>query len=142
MEYFEQNGNIIASGNVSITYGDTTLSCDRIEVNTRTRQALCEGNVRIEQPSGVLVGERIRYDFLNEEGEIVGGEVKAFPWFASAEEAAKVGENEYRLRNGHFSTCDLDEPHYRLEAKQIQIFPDDKIIAKNKDCVQKVHDLA
>ena len=131
MEYFEENGNIIASGNVSITYGDTTLSCDRIEVNTRTRQALCEGNVRVEQPSGVLVGERIRYDFLNEEGEIVGGEVKAFPWFASAEETAKVGENEYRLRGGHFSTCDLDEPHYRLEAKQIQIFPDDKIIAKN-----------
>ena len=131
VEYFEQDGRIVAEGNVSITYGDVTLTCDRIEVNTRTRQALCEGNVRIEQTDGVLVGERIRYDFINDEGEIIGGEVKAFPWFASADETAKVGENEYNLKNGHFTTCDLDHPHYRLEAKEIQLFPDDKVIAKN-----------
>ena len=131
VEYFETDGTIIADGNVSITYGDTLLTCNRIEVNTRTRQAVCEGNVRIVQTDGILEGERIRYDFAQERGEIIGGEVKAFPWFASAAESAKVGENEYLLKQGHFTTCDLDEPHYKLKAKQIQIFPNDKIIAKN-----------
>jgi lipopolysaccharide assembly outer membrane protein LptD (OstA) len=131
VEYFEKEGKIVAEGNVSITHGDVKLTCNRIEVNTRTRQALCVGNVVIEQPEGTLTGERIRYDFAKREGEIIGGEVEAFPWFGRAEETAKVGENEYLLKKGYISTCDLDQPHYRIKAEEIQVFPDDKVIAKN-----------
>jgi lipopolysaccharide assembly outer membrane protein LptD (OstA) len=131
VEFFEKEGRIVAEGNVSITYGDVKLTCDKIEVNSRTKQAYCEGNVRIEQAEGTLTGDKIRYDFINKVGEIVGGEVDAFPWFGRAEETGKVGENEYLLRKGYVTTCDLDDPHYRIVAKEIQVFPDDKIIAKN-----------
>lgn len=131
VEYFEEESKIVAVGNVSVTYGDIKLTCDRIEVNTKAQVALCQGNVRIEQPDGILTGERIRYDFLNKEGEIIGGEVEAFPWFGRAEETGKVGKNEYLLRNGYITTCDLDKPHYRIKAQEIRVFPDDKIIAKN-----------
>ncbi|MFH1552963.1 MAG: hypothetical protein ABID83_04930, partial [Candidatus Omnitrophota bacterium] len=44
VEYFEEDGKIVANGNVAVTYGDVKLTCDRIEVDTRNRQALCEGN--------------------------------------------------------------------------------------------------
>ncbi|MBD3379514.1 MAG: LPS assembly protein LptD [Candidatus Omnitrophica bacterium] len=131
VEFFEKEGKIIAEGNVSITYGETKLSCDRIEVNTRTKIALCEGNVRVEQPEGVLVGERIRYDFNKKQGEIISGDVKAYPWFGKADEVARVSEDEFLLRNGYISTCDHDFPHYRVKAKEIRVFPDDKIIARN-----------
>ncbi|MFH1412326.1 MAG: LPS assembly protein LptD [Candidatus Omnitrophota bacterium] len=131
VEYFEEDGRIVAEGNVSIEYGDTTLSCDKIEVNTKTRQALCEGNVKIQQEDGVLTGERIRYDFVLERGEIIGGEVDAFPWFGYSSESSKVGDNEYVLKKGFVTTCDLDAPHYRIKGEEIRIFPDDKIIAKN-----------
>jgi len=131
VEYFEEEGRIVAEGNVSIKYGDVKLSCDRIMVNTRTKQALCEGNVRIEQPEGTFEGDRIRYDFAKREGEVIGGEVKAFPWFGYADETSKVGKNEYLLKKGYVTTCDLDKPHYRIRAGEIQFFPDDKVIAKN-----------
>ncbi|MDD5633853.1 MAG: LPS assembly protein LptD [Candidatus Omnitrophica bacterium] len=131
VEYFETEGRIVANGHVSILYGDVKLNCDKIEVNTRTKQAVCEGNVVITQPEGTLVGDRIKYDFTAKTGEILGGEVKAFPWFGNAKEAGKVGKNEYLLKEGYFTTCDLDEPHYRLKATEIRIFPDEKVIAKD-----------
>lgn len=131
VEYFEEDGKIVAEGNVSIEYGKVILSCDLIEVNTKTRRALCEGNVRIESPDGVLTGERIRYDFNAEEGQIVGGDVKAYPWFGQADNVAREGENKFILKNGHISTCDHDTPHYRLQAKHIEVYPDEKVIAKN-----------
>jgi LPS-assembly protein len=131
VEYFELEGRIVASGNVSVKYGDVKLTCDRIEVNVKDRIALCEGGVKVEHKDGVLTGERIRYDFNNKQGEIIGGKVDAFPFFAEAEETARKGENEYLLKEGFFTTCDLDHPHYRIEARQIRIFPDDKVIAKN-----------
>ena len=131
VEYFEEDGKIVAEGNVSITYGNVKLSCDRIEVNTKARQALCEGNVLIEQPDGTLSGDRIRYDFSSKRGEIIGAEVEAFPWFGQAEETGKVGDNEYLLKKGFITTCDLDQPHYRLKANEIRVFPNEKVIAKN-----------
>jgi len=131
VEYFEADGRIVAEGNVAIKYGDVVLSCDKIEVNTKTRQALCSGNVRIEQEDGVMTGDLIEYDFDKKQGRIVAGEVTAFPWFGKAENTERVGENEFLLQKGYITTCDLDEPHYRISAGEIRIFPDEKIIAKN-----------
>ena len=62
---------------------------------------------------------------------IIGAEVKAFPWFGNAEHTRKVGDNEYLLEKGFVTTCDLDNPHYKIEAESIQVFPDEKVIAKN-----------
>jgi len=131
VEYFEKEGRIVAQGNVSIGYGNINLSCDRIEVDTKSRRALCEGNVRIEQPDGVLTGQKIRYDFAKEQGELISAELEAFPWFGEASQTNKVGKNEYLLKNGYVSTCDHDKVHYRLKAEEIRVFPNDKFIAKN-----------
>jgi len=131
VEYFEERGVIVAEGNVSIEYGNVTLKCDKIEIDTKARTALCEGNVEITHPDGVLTGDRIRYDLAREEGEIIGGEVTAFPWFGRAKETGKVGPNEYVLYGGYITTCDHDKPHYHLKAAEIRVFPDDKVIAKN-----------
>ena len=131
VEYLQEEGSISAEGNVEIQYGEIVLNCDKITINTESKIALCEGNVRIEHPKGVLEGEYIRYDLANKEGEIVGADLKAFPWFATAEETGKVGPNEYVLKNGYITTCDEDEPHYHLKAQEIRVFPNDKIIAKN-----------
>lgn len=131
VEYFEEEGRIVAEGNVSITYGDIKLTCDRIEVNIKLRQALCEGNVRIENPGGVLTGDRIRYDFDKKEGEIISAEVRALPWYGKAQDTRQVSEKEYVLKNGYITTCDRKKPHYRMTASEIRVYPDDKVIAKN-----------
>ena len=131
VEYLQEEGRITAEGNVDIKYGDISFRCDKITIDTRSKIALCEGNVRIEHPNGILEGDHIRYDISKKEGEIVGADLKAFPWFATAEETGKVGPNEYVLKNGYITTCDEDEPHYNLKAKEIRVFPNDKIIAKN-----------
>jgi LPS-assembly protein len=131
VEYFEKEGRIEAEGNVSITYGDAVLQCDRIEVNTVTREALCEGNVRVNKTEGVLTSDKIRYDYDKKEGEIIGAIVKAYPFFGAADETVKAEGDHYILRNGYITTCDHDEPHYHLSAKEINVFPGEKIIARN-----------
>ncbi|HNX91756.1 MAG TPA: LptA/OstA family protein, partial [Candidatus Omnitrophota bacterium] len=131
VEYFDKENKITADGNVVVTYGDVTLKCDRIEVYTKAQQAACYGHVKIEHPDGVLTGDHIIYDLKNRKGELAGADVKAFPWFGQADETRRVSETEYEMKNGYITTCDLDEPHYRIKAKEIKVFPDDKIIAKD-----------
>lgn len=131
VEYFEKDGRIVAEGNVSISYGDAVLRCDKIEVNTVTREAICDGNVRIDKTEGVITSDKIKYDFEKQEGEIIGAEFKAYPYFGTAEETIKAEGNQFILRNGYITTCDHDNPHYHLKAKEIQVFPGEKVMAKN-----------
>lgn len=132
VEYFEREKRIVAEGNVKVTYGDVTLKCDRIEIDTEAQQALCTGNVIIEQPSrGTLTGDRILYDLALKRGRIDEGELEAYPWFAQARVSERVSENEYVLRDGFITTCDHEKPHYRLKAQEVTIYPNDKVIARN-----------
>ncbi|MFH1798327.1 MAG: LPS assembly protein LptD [Candidatus Omnitrophota bacterium] len=131
VEYFELENKISAEGNVSIDYDDVKVTCDKIELNTVSRKALCEGSVIIVHPEGVIMGDRVWFDFIAKKGGAVGGEVEAFPWFGKASQVDKAGVNEYILKDGYATTCDLDKPHYRIKAKELRIFPDDKIIAKD-----------
>jgi lipopolysaccharide assembly outer membrane protein LptD (OstA) len=159
VEFFEKEKRIVAEGNVSIVYGEVTLTCDRIDVDTVSQKAICTGNVHVEHPEGVLTGYKIIYDFPNKKGEILEAEIKhpegtiksehveydfegklgkledveveAYPWFAEAGETARVSESEYVLKNGMITTCDHDSPHYRIQAGEIKIYPDEKVVAKN-----------
>ncbi|KJJ85596.1 Organic solvent tolerance protein OstA [Candidatus Omnitrophus magneticus] len=134
VEFFEADNKIIAEGNVSIKYAGVVLTCDQIEVNIKSQKALCKGHVHIEGPEGVLTGDYIMYDFLNKKGEIAKASVDAFPWFAQAENTKRISENEFFINKGSFSTCDHDNQHYRVTAKEIHIFPNQKIIAKDAVC--------
>ncbi len=132
VEYLEKEQKIRATGNVSVVYGEIVLRCDSIEVDTKEQVAVCEGNVSIEHPDeGLLTGERIVYNLALEKGFITDGEVEAFPWFGHAREAERVSPKKYVLKDGFITTCDHDSPHYRLQASRVQIYPDDKVIARN-----------
>jgi lipopolysaccharide assembly outer membrane protein LptD (OstA) len=131
VEYFQNEGKIVAEGSVEIIYGDVKLTCDRIMVDTVKKAADCFGNVKITHPDGVMTGDHIYYDFTAKRGELAKIEVKAFPWFAHASKTARTGDNEYVLNDGFVTTCDYDCPHFRVESKEIKVYPDDKIIAKN-----------
>ncbi|MCK4462756.1 MAG: LPS-assembly protein LptD, partial [Candidatus Omnitrophica bacterium] len=131
VEYFQDKKKIIGSGNVNITYGDVKLTCDKITVFTDTKIGICEGNVKITQPNGSFKGEKIRYDFVNKTGSIIDGYVRAGPIYAHAEKVEKVSKDKIVFDDGYVTTCDLEKPHYRIQAKQVRLYLDDKVVAKH-----------
>jgi len=45
--YTQEEKKVTGTGNVSIIYGDVELTCDKITVYTDTKEAICEGSVKI-----------------------------------------------------------------------------------------------
>ncbi|MFH1791061.1 MAG: LptA/OstA family protein, partial [Candidatus Omnitrophota bacterium] len=130
-EYKQDKQIIVGTGNVSVTYGDVVLTCDTITVHTDTKLAVCDGNVRITQPGIVFTGERIEYNFETKTGKIMDGDVSAPPIYGHADEVDKVSEKEVVLNEGYITTCDLEKPHYRIRAKRIKFFINEKIVAES-----------
>lgn len=132
VEYFHEKKMVTGAGNISIKYKDIELTCDKITVYLDTREALAEGNVRVTQKDAYFTGERMNYNFDTKKGTVLNGYLSARPFYGKAEKVEKVErKDEYIMERGYATTCDLDEPHYRLQARRVEIYLNDKVVAKH-----------
>ncbi|RJO63961.1 MAG: LPS-assembly protein LptD [Candidatus Omnitrophota bacterium] len=127
VEYSIETSEVSAKGNVSVIYGGATLACDSLTVNTVTKEAKAEGNVRIEDAQGIISGSKMLYNFQDKTGSILGSQFKSDPYFGKAATLKKVSEKEFMGESGYATTCSLNHPHYRIQSKRINVFPKDKV---------------
>lgn len=131
VEYSAESKMISASGNVEVIYKTSRLTCQKLSINSQTKDAVAEGDARLEEPEGIIEGTKIIYNFQTKTGVMIEPNFKANPYFGRAKELEKVSASEFIARRGYVTTCSLDHPHYRIKSKSTTIFPDDKIQTKN-----------
>jgi len=130
VEYLTETNEVNASGKVMVNYQGTLLTCDKLTVNTQTKDAVAEGNVRIEDPKNTLEGEKIIYNFNTKAGTVSGAGFFSSPHFGKAEKINRIDETHFSAVKGYFTTCDFDQPHFRVRSKKIDVYPGDKIQTK------------
>jgi len=129
---YSDNGNkITAEGNVRVGYKNMEITADKITVYAARKEAYAEGNVTLTQGDNVIAADKIRYDFIKERGTVSPGSGFYSPWYGKAATLDAEGKEKVEFVDGVATTCDLDEPHYGLEASKITIYLDDKIIMHN-----------
>ncbi|MFH1848180.1 MAG: LPS assembly protein LptD [Candidatus Omnitrophota bacterium] len=131
VEYFEAEKKVVGTGKVLVTYKDIKMTCDKVTAFLEEKEAIAEGNVVVTKGGDILQGEKVIYDFQEETGTIVNGFVKSGPWYAGSSEIKKVSRDEVDIEKGYLTTCDLEKPHYRIQARQIKVFLGDRVEAKN-----------
>ena len=133
VEYGADTKNVTAAGNVEIFYKGAKLTCQKLTVNTETKEGLAEGGVRLESSQGIIEGESFHYNFQNKTGYLKDAIFRAAPYFGRARNLDKVSESELIAFNGYATTCSYDHPHYRIKSKRINIFPGNKIQTKSDE---------
>ncbi|MCX5668074.1 MAG: hypothetical protein NTY34_07200 [Candidatus Omnitrophica bacterium] len=131
VEYFHEEKKVIGTGNISIDYEDVKLTCKQVTVYLDTREAIAEGDVKIAQKDMYLTGDRINYNFDKRTGRAIDAYVNYVPFYGKSKDVRKVSENQTNIERGYITTCDLEKPHYRVQAKQVRIYTDDKVIARH-----------
>ncbi|MFA5276818.1 MAG: LptA/OstA family protein, partial [Candidatus Omnitrophota bacterium] len=131
VEYGAENKNVTATGNVEILYQGTKLTCQKLTVNTETKEGLAEGKVRLESDSGVIEGENLHYNFQASNGYLKNAIFRAAPYFGKARNIEKVNESQFTAFGGYATTCSFDHPHYRIKSKRINVFPGNKLQTKS-----------
>jgi lipopolysaccharide assembly outer membrane protein LptD (OstA) len=131
VEYLTESKEVQASGKVVVDYQGTVLSCDKLTVNTQTKDAVAEGHVRIVDAKGVMEGEKITYNFTTKIGAVQNASFTSPPFFGRTEKAEKINESHFKASRGYSTTCDFDRPHFRVKSKNIDMYPGNKIIARD-----------
>ncbi len=137
------NDNIIvASGNALITYNNYEINADNIIINTSSNIISGSGHVFVAQESGQgLSGEEFQFNIEDEKLEL-HNVVSSFKPKTSREDIflkMQTMENKKPVEETatadilhgsgtRLTTCDLENPHYWLSAKEFIYYPNKRIV--------------
>src|SRR6476660_755081 len=123
-----ENGLATARGNVAIHLGNTDIYADYAQYNSATHDVELRGHVRIYRDTSPYGAESGVYNTETNKLRAINGRTESQPYLLSGANMTSIGENAYLVRDGVFTTHDSSKPDFRLHARTIRIYEDDRVI--------------
>jgi hypothetical protein len=116
------------TGDVVVHYRDAVLRADKVKVNTLTKELWADGNMRLNRDGQEWAAPGAYYNFETREfrAEKIRGLFE--PVSISGQSVTGVGTNHYAVAGATVSPCDYDPPHFRVQARRAEIWPNDRIV--------------
>src|SRR5690606_26679834 len=127
----------------AVDRGDSTLVVgDSIRFNDSTQVVEVRGDtVYLKDPTQSIVARgRLVYDVARRQGLVTNlcttVENAGQNWFVCGEQAAIVGDttgtsgSRFYAHDSHFTTCDLEVPHYHFEARNVKVIQDRLLVGR------------
>ena len=118
VEHFKAEDRMLAVGNVLFVSGDTRISAERVDFNTKTKTGtfyVASGTAFMKEgtPSESVAGEQEPY---------------AFFW---GDELHKAGPKKYKIVRGGFTACVQPTPRWEVSSGSLELNLDDYVLLKN-----------
>lgn len=138
VEYFHEEEKVVGTGHVSIDYEGVKLTADKITLFMKTSVGVAEGNVILVQEGSLFKGQRAEYNFKTKEGRVDEMAAEIEPsLYGKAKKIEKAPDGHTRALDGYVTTCCGDSPFYRVQGKQVDIYPKDRVVVRNAMLVVK-----
>ncbi len=134
-----RNRKVYIYGNGELTYEDTHLVADYIEIDFNNNELYATG---LPDSLGVMQGlpvftedmqsfqsEELRYNFETRRGRTIGVVTEEAEGFVHGDVVKIQPNREVHVSEGKYTTCDHPDPHFHIEFRRAKIIPDDKIIS-------------
>ncbi len=131
--YDYQHGQIMATGGVIFTSPDLLLECKQLLLFPETGLIEASGDVTLTSEYMVLTGTYLQYNYISKTGLIRNAASEIEQVYFKSQEIKLITEQDYQLEllDAAFTKCIHPQPHYQVKAKNIQIYPNDRIVAQN-----------
>jgi LPS-assembly protein len=109
---------MILEGNAAIEYQDVEISADRITYNLKTNDVEAQGNVIIDRGPNRLSAERVILNLDTKTGTFFNARASLEPSiYFSGDVLEKISDDTYRITDGIFTSCDIDDPEWSFRIK-------------------------
>jgi LPS-assembly protein len=136
-----QDVEMVAEGNAVLRRDDLTLTADRLVYRQVEDEAVAEGNVKLQRGDDWMAGPRAELVVGLQTGEFETPRYSmSRPMPTEADQPARIisggghadtlqleGENQYRLKNATWSTCQSDDPDWYVRARELELDYDRKV---------------
>ncbi|MBT5978156.1 MAG: LPS-assembly protein LptD, partial [Flavobacteriales bacterium] len=125
-------------GDAVATYGDINLNADFIEISLKSNELMATG---LPDSTGEIVGkpvfnqgdqnfrsEEMRYNFKTQKGLSKSVITQEGEGFLHGERVKKDTSDVIYIKNGKYTTCEYDDPHFHIHANKLKVITGDKIV--------------
>jgi LPS-assembly protein len=115
-----------ARGNVLIYKGNIKLMADFVRFDHKDMKAYAEGDVILTNGEDILRGTSMEIDLEKQIGSVENGYLflKENNFHLTGDLIKKVGEKTYRIDEASLTTCDGENPDWRITGKKVKIKED------------------
>ena len=124
-----RDGQVEAFGEASVRRGPSALAADSLYFNRETDVVATFGASVLTEGDSKTEGVDLQYDLERRSGRLGTGTTTYAPWILDGTDMEKIGDRTYVVDEGHFTTCDLPDPHYTFRSDEIKLRQEDVIVA-------------
>lgn len=124
-----RDGQVEAFGEASVKRGPSALAADSLYFNRETDVVATFGASILTEGESKTEGIDLQYDLERRSGRLGTGTTTYAPWILDGTDMEKIGDRTYVVDEGHFTTCDLPDPHYMFRSDEIKLRREDVIVA-------------
>ena len=124
--------------NAEVAYQDLKMNAGYIELDMHKNVAFATGRKdsagkEVELPvfnegSQAFKSHQMSYNFQTKKGLISQVVTKEADGYIHGSLVKKDSTNVVFIKSGRYTTCDLDTPHFYIQAQKLKVIPDDKIV--------------
>jgi hypothetical protein len=130
IEFQVPKDRIVLDQGAQLFYRELSLTARRVEFDSQDQVLVASGHPQLVDRGDKVSGHLMTYDLESRQGTIYQAETTYERGLYHGERIRKVGEDELDVKNGSYSTCNLDPPHYHFQARWMKIYLKDKLVAK------------
>jgi lipopolysaccharide export system protein LptA len=135
--YDPTTGLATATGDVHVSYADVDIRCGTASYNAQTGEVIARDNVVVWKAGITYKGDSIIYNANT--GELTGDVVRssmpvdsgAIFYEADKFETDTTAMERVEGEDAYFTTHDLANPNFRLRARKLTIYPEDRVVMRN-----------
>ena len=124
--YDQKYDAYIAKGNVSIFKGNIKLVANFVRFEQKQMKAYAEGDVVLTNGEDILSGSSMDLDLEDQIGSVEDGYlfIKENNYHLSGDVIKKVGEKTYTIDDATLTTCDGENPAWKITGKDVKVTAD------------------
>ncbi|WP_459841404.1 LptA/OstA family protein [Halanaerocella petrolearia] len=129
--FAESGQQIEAEGNVVVKLEDASIKADKVNIILDQKLVRAEGNVVLIDGSQEVTGRSLEYNYETEEGKLVSPATKKEE-ITFKGKRVKLQKEKMVMEETTLTPCLLDDPHYKLTAKEVTVYPEDANVDEDK----------
>jgi len=138
MKFDIVNEKVFLYGNANVKYEDIELSASFIKIDWTTREVLATFTVDsagndvglpvFREGTDQFTARVMRYNVDTKQGKISQVNTQQGEGYIHGETIKKIDEKNYFINKGHYTTCDLPDPHFSIASNKLKIIQDKKVV--------------
>ncbi len=123
VSYDDKKSVYIAEGNVIIKGGDTELKADYLEFNNITTDARARGNVTLTTGQDTVTCDSLQLNLQSETGTVFNGALfmQENNFHIKGDKIEKIEGDTYKIGAGTITSCSGDSPDWKISARDIKV---------------------